>query len=640
MPNILIGYKGKFEPFSFDELLKPVAYATEQQDAYEQAYNTLGDSADAIGASLNPNDPGSQKAFEIYNNYTTQLNDARDALLQNSFKDPNVKRDLMDLKKSYGNIQRINNAIIARNEKAKDIAERKAKNPNLRFSPLGTVDQYLEGTAPNIVSLDLKELRERAEKLAKAASTRFHRDGMTYVGNGMYKITNKDGYDQYETFDAIAMATEVDDEGNARFKYPEIAQLYKQLYSDPNVTEFMDAMPNEESAVFEANAVNSAIGEGLLAGMTLKESASYHNKPQSNTTNVYVDNGNGLSTGQATGKTYDFSYQPDNYGYENPDHTATNIDNDLLNTFNVNVLDRYKIPMQMYGKDGLPRLQKTFIEEGLNQFDKMYNKRHPNWKNNAGYAHQHDTDRKEAEKALRNAYNKRYEMIRDISERVGIQPEKSGYIRMPKSVLQEVSKNLHYGNEYKDMPVTKVSIDNEEINNAINTATYTGKNGKKALNIRKIEKINPTSGVATVGNTIADTDLFDDKGNLKDGISVLLPNTYMYIMQDNKPVEALILRVGTVDYAIPAKAFSRETADAVRNSYAANRNVIAGTPYTVTNDNGDSYTYTPEESELFNAYAANMARGAVVQSVGTIKPAQYTNTQPLNPEKKQTKKSK
>lgn len=268
MPNILIGYNGRFEPLSYDELLKPIAYATEQQNAYEAAYEKIGDTADSIASQLNEGDVNS---LAIYNDYSKKLNDARDQLLEKGFKDPNARKALQDVRKEFNNgMLKVGSAVEQRN---KDLAARNKmllEHPNMAVSPIGNVDSYLAGTNKPLQSVDLNVQYNKAVAAGKGITSRMwhdpeFRNGMMLIRHGLASPN--------EVMDMLSNSVLTDENGNPvtdeygnlQSKYPEFQTAIRSLLMSSGQENLSDA---------DSDRVTSTIMDGLIAGMIYDEKRS------------------------------------------------------------------------------------------------------------------------------------------------------------------------------------------------------------------------------------------------------------------------------------------------------------------------------------------------------------------------------
>lgn len=110
MPNYIVA-NSLFQPFSYQELIAPIAAATQAHLETQQQYDTLGANASAIGAMLDPEDEEAQK---VYKTYMDDLNN-QVAALSSKGLDPNTRTGLSKLKTRYsGEIGALQSGLQAR----------------------------------------------------------------------------------------------------------------------------------------------------------------------------------------------------------------------------------------------------------------------------------------------------------------------------------------------------------------------------------------------------------------------------------------------------------------------------------------------------------------------------------------------
>lgn len=652
MPNLLITNNAKFKPFSYEELVKPLDYAEAMQNAYEESYGALGSQVAGIADSLSPDDKDS---WAIVNNYNQMLQSATDSLMKNSFRDPNVRQSLIDLQKGYNNgMSKVANAVGTRNAQLKSIAEQKAKNPSMIFSPVGSVDDYLNGRAGNVVGLDLKDLRDRSEKLAKGISERMYRDGIENLGNGMFLVRNKQGYDNIETLAGIMSMPKRDEDGNIvydengnpQLAYPEVSamynQLYNKLYEDPNVLTYFSQMPNEKAADSAKQILDNAIQEGMLRGTMYKETTNYHNIPKANVTNVTVNTGNGEEPLMSnTGKSYSFNYKAD-MGYQNPIHEGENLSS-VLNPIKLKksgALD-YELNVPLFGKDGTFRMRKTFMSDGLNQFEKQFRERHPNWENSPSLSQQHNVDKAYQEKKLRKAYDDGYEKVKKYSADLGITPEESGYIRVTKNQLSNYNKQLLSGRNVVDQSVRELNMTTDAKNKALNYAKIKNSKGDVNYDIYRFEGLNSNTNVVTLGKRLEDKDFKDKNGNIIKPIEFRMSDNAFFIKSERGPyIPAVEVWIDGISYIMPARYLSNEASFAISNAYIENMNNIGNTPIIYYDESGNEQQITGREAAEVHNIRTMYGRTAAQESVREIEGGKYSNTKQYKSIEEPEKKSK
>lgn len=131
MANFAYTNNTTFKPFSFQEMLQPLAMYTEAHREVENAYSELDSQANAIGALANEaNDP---ITYQKYKAYESALREQADILATQGLT-PGSRKSLLDLKGRYAkDITPIQNAITRK--RALQDEQRKAllSNPTLMF---------------------------------------------------------------------------------------------------------------------------------------------------------------------------------------------------------------------------------------------------------------------------------------------------------------------------------------------------------------------------------------------------------------------------------------------------------------------------------------------------------------------------
>lgn len=121
----------KFKPFSYQEMLAPVAASTKAHQEIESAYGELDAQANAVGSlASEATDP---ITYARYKNYENSLRQEADLLAQQGLS-PTSKRSLNRLKADYSEkIIPIQNAITRRRQLADEQRQAILKDPTLMF---------------------------------------------------------------------------------------------------------------------------------------------------------------------------------------------------------------------------------------------------------------------------------------------------------------------------------------------------------------------------------------------------------------------------------------------------------------------------------------------------------------------------
>ena len=121
----------KFQPFSFEEMLRPLAMYTQEYNAIEQAYGDLNTKANEIAALANETDD--PITYQRYKNFENTLRDKADTMAKQGL-DTTSRRQLLDMRSRFAtDITPIQNAVQRRNMLAEEQRKALLQNPTLMF---------------------------------------------------------------------------------------------------------------------------------------------------------------------------------------------------------------------------------------------------------------------------------------------------------------------------------------------------------------------------------------------------------------------------------------------------------------------------------------------------------------------------
>lgn len=143
MPKFIATSGSFFRPYSYDELVKPIAHMQEAHNAAQEAYDTLDMQTSALRHYISDNPEMDQRARAMYDNYMDKLSTLQNNLWEHGYN-AQTKRDLSAAKSAYNSdIARLAQAIQTRQKRAEEFWEAKRKDPTL-----------IQGKDPGIASLD------------------------------------------------------------------------------------------------------------------------------------------------------------------------------------------------------------------------------------------------------------------------------------------------------------------------------------------------------------------------------------------------------------------------------------------------------------------------------------------------------
>ena len=121
----------KFQPFSFEEMLRPLAMYTQEYNAIEQAYGDLNTKANEIAALANETDD--PITYQRYKDFENSLRSKANTMAKQGL-DTTSRRQLLDMRSRFAtDITPIQNAIQRRNMLAEEQRKALLQNPTLMF---------------------------------------------------------------------------------------------------------------------------------------------------------------------------------------------------------------------------------------------------------------------------------------------------------------------------------------------------------------------------------------------------------------------------------------------------------------------------------------------------------------------------
>ena len=255
--NLVIN--SRFRPFTYDEMIKPLAQYKEVYDKVEQDYSNLAAQTEMWKNIANREN--SPEAYEMYRRYSNDL----EAVVSDFSKGMNInnRNRMMNMKKRYAqDIVPIANAYNTR--KAQIEEQRKGRASGFAYdrdASTTSLDDYIKNPDLSFDLVDLNKVYKQSVDSFSALSK-----ALTRYGNG-------DRVDRYhKTFfqkhgismDQARKFIENIREGNIDSSDPTLRAIYDSVYRGTNV----DSWSNEEAKSQVVNTilqgVNHAVGQTQL----------------------------------------------------------------------------------------------------------------------------------------------------------------------------------------------------------------------------------------------------------------------------------------------------------------------------------------------------------------------------------------
>ena len=146
MAKYIVTSGSHFTPFTYDELVKPVAHMQAAHDAAQDAYDQLNLETNALAQYISQNEDD-QRARAMYDSYMNKLKTLQDNLWERGYT-AQTRRDLSAARAGYASdITRLAKAVQTRQERSKEYWDARRKNPDLVAGAdpgMSGLDRYLE----------------------------------------------------------------------------------------------------------------------------------------------------------------------------------------------------------------------------------------------------------------------------------------------------------------------------------------------------------------------------------------------------------------------------------------------------------------------------------------------------------------
>ena len=190
----------RFNPFTYDEMVKPLLYYKQAYDEAEAAYSDLARQTEAWKDIANREK--SPEAFEMYQRYSGDLSRAVDDFSRGMTA--KNRRALVGLKRRYAqDIEPIAKASKKIDELAAEQRKLSASNPDLMydtdFSSEVSIDQMLENPNMSYKAVDGRDLYNKGAALTKAMASRMHKVNPA-LKNQYFEIKNGFGEEAANQF--------------------------------------------------------------------------------------------------------------------------------------------------------------------------------------------------------------------------------------------------------------------------------------------------------------------------------------------------------------------------------------------------------------------------------------------------------
>lgn len=262
MSKFIVTSGSHFTPFTYDELVKPIAQYTEAYNTAQQEADTLAMQAGAIGSMLGNRDVRSRELFDSYmNDMEALVND-----MQSNGYNIGTARELSALRRRYGrDMTKINAAITRKAEDIKSQDEQLKNDKTLMFARnarLASVDDYLDDPyGVNNKSYSGAMLSAQASELGKNLGRDLleNMDKWSSILGGQYFERNT-----FTGFHANEVQSAIDNTINGTVSSdPRVALLQKtikSIYDSSGMSEWANNIQRDQAYKYIGQGLYSAVG--------------------------------------------------------------------------------------------------------------------------------------------------------------------------------------------------------------------------------------------------------------------------------------------------------------------------------------------------------------------------------------------
>lgn len=207
MANIVLTNTARFSPYSFDEMLKPLAMATQEQRAIEEGISELGTKADLM--RMYANEEPNSKVATMYNKYANDLDKQAESLAKQGLS-PSSRRSLLGLKRRYSSeITPIETAVTRRRQLAEEQRKARAQDDSILFdidARTLSLDDLVGNPELSYTSVSGKNIMENVSKAASVLAKEARNDPNKFnsmLGGDYYEYVKQYGFSKEAVMDAI-----------------------------------------------------------------------------------------------------------------------------------------------------------------------------------------------------------------------------------------------------------------------------------------------------------------------------------------------------------------------------------------------------------------------------------------------------
>lgn len=246
----------KFKPFSYQEMLAPLAASTEAHQQVEQQYADLSTQASQWEGKLNPT--LDQETYSKYKSYSDELNAKADMLAREGLNQGS-RRSMLSMRDKYAKeILPIEIAYAKRAEDDKVQRQLELADPSRRFSRKASqtsLNKYIDNPNLEFSSVSLEQLKGQVAQLASMRSKGLNSFGKDKpVDNFTNTFKKQHGHTKEEVQDAI-------DNPNKEGSSAILNDIVDTVMEGSNIYSWADQKTLDEARRYLSQGLFAAVGQ-------------------------------------------------------------------------------------------------------------------------------------------------------------------------------------------------------------------------------------------------------------------------------------------------------------------------------------------------------------------------------------------
>ena len=250
--KIVLTNNVKFNPYTFDEMLKPLAMAADAYNTVQSGIEELGAKADLMKMYADEV-PGS-KAANIYNSYAKDLEKQANMLAKHGLT-PTSRQGLLNMKRRYNSeVVPIETAAAKREALTKEQREALIRDPSLMFDvdySKTQLDYLLDNPNATYTPISGNELTKRAAQMASnlAKAVQGNPKYQSILNGQYFQQMQQMGYTPTQIMQTIL------NDNNAP---AELKQIAETVFNDADLSKYSQDIQNRARGF-----INSGLYEGI-----------------------------------------------------------------------------------------------------------------------------------------------------------------------------------------------------------------------------------------------------------------------------------------------------------------------------------------------------------------------------------------